>query len=167
MPDTLARPPAASLSTLPGAALIRRIRTMLLWAIGTAFVYQGISTASKGGCPGGVTGDGGFIDANGDPTEAASMCVNLTLRPSSIVYVAIAFIVILAITRVLRASDSQSAALKTLDRAIIVIVAVTVAWTALTMLSFFAIPIDSWNGVEPFELPFTVGHVEVDVSPMQ
>ena len=63
MPDTLDRLPAAARSTLPGAAIIRRIRRMLLWALGMAVVYSIIGTASKGGCPGGFTGDGGYLHA--------------------------------------------------------------------------------------------------------
>lgn len=167
MPDTLDRLPAAARSTLPGAAIIRRIRRMLLWALGMAVVYSIIGTASKGGCPGGFTGDGGYLDANGDPTDVASMCVNLTLRPSPIVFVAIAAIVIVAMTLVLRRADSESAALRTLDRAVIVIVAVTIGWAALTMVSFSAIPYDSWDGIEPFTIPFTFGDIDIDVSPMQ
>lgn len=167
MHETLDRPPAASLSTLPGAAIIRRIRGMLLSAAGTAILYSVVSTASKGGCIGGVTGDGGYIDANGNPTDVVPMCVNLTLHPSSIVFIAIAVIVIVAIILVLRRADSESAALRMIDRAVIVIVAGTIGWAALTMVSFFAIPIDSWNGVEPFTIPFTFGNIDIDVSPME
>lgn len=167
MPDTLDRLPAASLSTLPGAAIIRRIRGMLLWSVGTAIVYSALSTASQGRCPGGVTGDGGYIDSNGDPTDVAPMCVNLTLRPSPIVFIAIAAIVIIAITLVLRRADSERAALRIIDRAVILMVAVTIGWAALTMVSFFAIPLESWDGVDPFMIPFTFGNTDIDVSPMQ
>lgn len=167
MPETLARPPAEALSTLPGAPIIRRIRGLLYSAGATALVYSILSTASKGGCPGGVTGDGGFIDANGAPTDAQQLCVTLTLRPSPIVYTAIGVIVLIALTLVLRRAESVTAALRLLDRAAILIIAVTLVWTVLTMVSFFAIPIDAWNGVDPFTIPFTFGNVDVDVTPLR
>jgi hypothetical protein len=167
MPETHDRLPAASLSTLPGAAIIRRIRGMLLWSMGTAIVYSTLSTASQGRCAGGVTGDGGYIDSNGDATGVVPMCVNLTLRPSPIVFFAIAAIVIIAITLVLRRANSEQAALRTIDRAVILMVAVTIAWSVLTMVSFFAIPLESWDGVDPFTIPFTFGNIDIDVSPMQ
>lgn len=167
MPETLDRLPSASLSTLPGAAIIRRIRGMLLWSMGTAIVYSTLSTASRGRCPGGVTGDGGYIDSNGNPTDVAPVCVDLTLRPSPIVFIAIAAIVLIAITLVLRRADSELAALRVIDRAVILMVAVTIAWSALTMVSFFAIPVETWDGVDPFTIPFTFGNIDIDVSPMR
>lgn len=164
MPDTLDRAPATSLPTLPGTPTIRRIRRMLLWALGIAVVYSVLGTASKGSCPGGATGDGGFIDATGDPTDVAPMCVNATLRPSATVFFAIAVIVIVAITLVLRRAGSEAAAVRTIDRATIIIVAGTIAWAALTMASFLAIPLD---GMEYRSIPFMFGNIDIDVSPLQ
>ncbi|MFF2371287.1 hypothetical protein [Agromyces sp. NPDC058110] len=168
MPETLERPPAASLATLPGAPIIRRIRRLLVAAAATGLIYGLLGTASKGGCPGGVTGDGGFLDANGDPTEAVPMCVSLTLRPAPIVYVAIVAIVLLAITSVLRRADSEAVALRTLDRAAVLIVAVAAAWAAISLVSFLSIDVTAWNGVGPFPYPdFVLGNIDIDVSPMQ
>lgn len=167
MRDTLHHSPDARLSTLPGATIIRRIRRLLLWGLGTALVYTGLSAASKGLCRGGATGDGGYLDADGRATTAVPRCVDLVLRPSPVVYVAIAAIALIAITLVLRRSADEASALRTLDRAVILIVAVTAAWLALTLVSFMSIPLDAWDGGEQFWIPFTFGNVDIDVSPMQ
>ncbi|MFF2493500.1 hypothetical protein [Agromyces sp. NPDC058064] len=163
MRETLDRPPAASLSTLPGATIIRRIRRMIFAALGTGFVYSMVGTASKGGCQGGVT-DGGFVDGHGQPTEVAPTCVDLTLHPSPIVYTSIAVTVIVALTLVLRTGRTEASALKVIDRAVIVIIAGTLAWAALTMISFLAIPLDPPSPGEPFSIPFTFGFVEIDIT---
>ncbi|ANJ26086.1 hypothetical protein [Agromyces aureus] len=168
MPETLERPPADAVSTLPGAPVIRRIRRLLYAAGATAILYGVLGTAGKGGCPGGVSGDGGFVDANGAATDVVPMCVNLTLRPSPIVYAVIVVIVLIAISRVLRSADSEVAAFRTLDRAAIVIVAVTLAWAALALVSFLSIDVSAWDGVRPFPYPdFTFGSIDIDVTPMQ
>lgn len=167
MSETLDRQPGAELSTLPGAAILRRTRSLLYCALGTGFVYSVLSVASKGGCSGGVTGDGGFIDADGRPTEVAPYCVDVTMRPSTIVYLAIAIIVLVAITRVLRRADSEAAAFRMLDRAAILLVAVTAIWLVITHVSFWMIPIDQWDGGSYFPLPFTFGAVDVEISPIR
>ncbi|KRC59203.1 hypothetical protein ASE14_15650 [Agromyces sp. Root81] len=167
MPETLDRPPGAALSTLPGASILRRTRSLLVCALGTGFVYSMLSVASKGGCPGGATGDGGFLDADGQATDVAPNCITVTLQPSTIVYLAIAVIVLVAISRVLRTAASEAAALRTLDRAAIMLVAVTATWLVITQVSFWLIPLDQWDGGEFFPIPFTFGTIDVDISPMQ
>jgi hypothetical protein len=167
MPETLDRAPGTELATIPGAAVIRRIRRLLIWAGVTALVYGSLATASKGSCPGGVTGDGGYLDANGEATEVVPQCVNLTLKPSGLVFAFIVLMVIWSITRVLRASD-QSAAIRILDRAALIIVAVTFVWAAVSMASFLSIPLDQWDGSEPFFLDGIVfGNVEIVRSPIR
>ncbi|MFE6964158.1 hypothetical protein ACFVAJ_03535 [Agromyces sp. NPDC057679] len=164
MPDTLDRPAAAALSTLPGATIIRRIRGMIFSALSTALVYSFVGTASKGGCVGGSPTDG-FMEVNGSPADIAPTCVQLNLRPSAIVFVAIAVTVIVAITLVLRPGRTEASALRVIDRAVVVMIAGTLAFAALTMVSFFAIPLDPPSPGEPFMIPFTFGHVEVDITP--
>ncbi|GAA1780997.1 hypothetical protein [Agromyces lapidis] len=164
MPDTLDRPTAAAPSTLPGAAIIRRIRGMIFSALGTALVYSMIGAASRGGCVGGSAADG-FMEVNGSPADITPTCVQLNLRPSAIVFVAIAVTVIVAITLVLRPARTEASALRIIDRAVVVMIAGTLVWAALTMVSFFAIPLDPPSPGEPFMIPFTLGHVEVDLTP--
>ncbi|MFB6610334.1 hypothetical protein ACFCVO_08445 [Agromyces sp. NPDC056379] len=167
MPETLDRPHSAAQSVLPGAAILRRTRSLLFCALGTGLAYSVLGNASKGGCPGGVTGGGGFIDAGGQPTDVAPNCINVTLQPSGIVFLAIAVIVLVAITRVLKSSATEAAALRTLDRAALVIVAVTATWLVITHVSFWMIPLDQWDGGGYFPIPFTFGAVDIDISPMQ
>ena len=167
MSETLDRQPSSALSTLPGASILRRTRCILFSALGAAFAYSVLSVASKGGCPGGITSDGGFVDAEGRATEIAPMCVNVTLQPSAIVFSAIALIVLVAITRVLRKAESEAAALRMLDRAAVLLVAVTAVWLVITQVSFWMIPLEQWDGGQFFPIPFTFGNVEVDISPMQ
>ena len=167
MPETLDRPHSAAQSVLPGAAILRRTRSLLFCALGTGLAYSVLGNASKGGCPGGATGDGGFIDAGGQSTAVAPNCINVTLQPSGIVFLAIAVIVLVAITRVLKSSATEAAALRTLDRAAILIVAVTATWLVITHVSFWMIPLDQWDGGGYFPIPFTFGTVDIDISPMQ
>ena len=155
MPETIDRPPATSLSTLPGATVIRRIRGMLLSAMGTALVYGLVGTASKGAC----------FDSVSEKAAGESSCVNLTLHPSPIVYTAIAVAVIVAITLVLRPGRSEASALKVMDRTVTVIIVGTLAWAALTMVSFFAIPMEPPGLDGTFTIPFTFGNVDVDFTP--
>lgn len=54
-------------------------------------------------------------------------------------------------------------ALRIIDRSVIVIIAGTIAWAVLTMVSFFAIPLDPPAPGGPFILPFTFGVVDVEV----
>lgn len=165
MTDTDFKAADAPPASLPGAAVIRRIRALLLWAFGTALVYGALASASRGRCSGGY-GDGGAVDAAGQPTSAVPMCVSLTLRPSSIVSLAIGAVVIVAISLVLRRATGEAQALRLLDRAAIALVVLTLAWAALTFVSFFSIPLDAWDGSEPFSLPFTFGDVRVELTPM-
>jgi hypothetical protein len=62
-------------STLPGEAMLQRVRRLLGWALGAGFAYSLIGGASKSSCPGAVTGDGGYLDAAGQPTDVAQLCV--------------------------------------------------------------------------------------------
>ncbi|WP_448003236.1 hypothetical protein [Agromyces bauzanensis] len=166
MPEILDRRPSAALSTLPGAAVLLRTRRLLFWALGATFAYAVLGGASRSYCPGGFTGDGGFLDAAGQPTDAAPQCVTLSLQPSGIVFAAVAIIVLAAISRVLRSAATETAAIRMLDRAAIIIVVVVAAWTLITQVSFATIPLEGWDGTEPFYFPFTFGNVRVEVTPL-
>ncbi|WP_136706144.1 hypothetical protein [Agromyces sp. H66] len=166
MPEILERRPSAALSTLPGAAVLLRTRRLLIGALIAAFAYTALGVGSRSYCPGGFTGNGGFLDASGQPTDVAPQCLTLTLQPGGIVYAAITIIVLAAITRVLRSAASEAAAMRTLDRAAVAIIIVVVAWTLVTQVSFFTIPLDGWDGTEPFFFPFVFGNVHVEVTPL-
>lgn len=161
MAETLDRPMAA-LSTVPGATVIRRIRRMIFSALGAALVYSVIGAASRGGCIGGSTADG-FIEVNAGPADITPSCVQLTLHPSAFMFIALVVTVIVAITLVLRPGQSEMSALRVIDRATLVMIVGTIVWAVVTQISFFAIPLDPPIPGEAFTVPFTFGHVEVDV----
>lgn len=166
MPETLDRRPTAALSTLPGAAVLLRTRRLLFWALGATLAYTVLGVASRSYCPGGFTGDGGFVDASGQATDTAPQCVTLSLQPSGIVFAAVAIIVLAAITRVLRSAATETAAIRMLDRTAVVIVVIVAAWTLITQVSFATIPLEGWDGTEPFFFPFAFGDVRVEVTPL-
>lgn len=151
---------------LPGAAVIAQIRRVLIIAVISALVYPTLMVASRGYCPGGVDGDGGFIDGSGRPVDEAPACIQLTLRPNSLVYLGIAVIVLLALGRVMKASD-EAPALKTLNRASVGVGALIVVAIVVSHVWFFMIPMegfssDSWSVFSPF--PF--GVIDVTTTPL-
>jgi len=154
MSETLDRPPTGTRSTLPGATVISRIRGMLLAAMGTALVYSILGTAGKGGC----------FDAISDEGVADSTCVTLSLQPSPFVYLAIGVAVVVAISLVLRPGRSEASALHVIDWTVIVIIAGTLAWAALAMVSFFAIPLEPPGLDGTITIPFTFGNVDIDIT---
>ncbi|WP_308798958.1 hypothetical protein [Agromyces silvae] len=166
MPETIDRAPTAEMSTLPGASTLLRTRRLIVAALVTAFLYNLVMTASRGGCPGGVTGDGGYLDANGQPTDTVPMCANLTLGPSWWVFAAIALIVVLAITRVLKRASDQRTAARILDRAAILIFAIAGASVLIGYVWFFAIPLESVTEGGTVVLPFLFGSVDLTVTPI-
>jgi hypothetical protein len=151
---------------LPGAAVIAQIRRVVIIAVIAALVYPTLMVASRGYCLGGVEGSGGFIDASGRPVDEAPVCIQLTLGPSPLVYVGIAVIVLLALGRVMKASD-EAAAFKTLNRASIGVVALVGLAIVVSHIWFFMIPMEgfssgSWTVFSPF--PF--GNIDVTTTPL-
>lgn len=110
---------------------------------------------------------GGRIDADGNATELAPSCINLTLQPSVIVYIGIFAIVVGALTFVLRRAIDVPAALRYLDRGAFTVVILAVAPVAISQIWFAMIPITDWNGAGTFFYPFPFGSVDLTVTPMQ
>ncbi|MGD2204339.1 hypothetical protein [Microbacterium maritypicum] len=151
---------------LPGVLVIARIRRLLILAVIAALVYPTLMVASRATCPGGIDGSGGFIDASGRPVDEAPLCVQLTLGPSPLVYVGIAAIVLVALGRVMKASDEHGA-LKVLNRAAIGVGALVIVAIVVSRVWFFLIPMEgftsgSWTVFSPF--PF--GNIDVTTTPM-
>lgn len=151
---------------LPGVAVIAQIRRVVIVALIAALLYPTLMVASRGYCPGGFDGSGGFIDASGRPVDEAPLCVQLTLGPNPLVYLGIAMIVLLALGRVMNASD-QAAALKTLNRASIGVAVIVGLAIVVSHIWFFMIPMEeftsgSWTVFSPF--PF--GSFDVTTTPM-
>jgi len=153
--------------SLPGRAVISRIRRMLAVALVAGFAYTAVTVAVAGGCDGGYDGNGGFVDAAGRSTDLPPTCVQLTLRPTPLVVIAIGLIVMFAIGRVLRAVDER-AAVRTLDRAaagigILAVVAVVVSHVWFQLVPLDGLMSGSWTVFSPF--PF--GTIDVSTEPVR
>lgn len=151
---------------LPGAAIVARIRRLIVVAVFAAVAYSAFMSASKGYCPGGVTADGSFTDAIGNVVDIAPTCINLTLRPSGLIYLAIVAIVIGALTMVLRRASDQASAMKYLDRAAAGIAILVVLSVIVSQVWFGLIPITDWDGAGTFFYPFPFGSVDLVTTPM-
>lgn len=166
MPLAQTPPKDASFVGLPGVVVVAGIRRTLIWTLIIAVLFPAFMSGSRGYCPGGVDGNGGFIDASGRPVDEAPMCVQLSLGPSPLVHVGIALIVLFAIGRVMKASDER-AALRILERAIqgagllaVVAIIVSNVWFLMTPIEGFSS--GSWSVFSPF--PF--GIISVEITPM-
>ncbi|WP_313540202.1 hypothetical protein [Leifsonia aquatica] len=160
MPTTPVMPP--ELSTLPGAAILVRLRRLLLCVIVAGLVYSVLTNASSGHCA-----DAGTVDSPGDDEGAASVvtsCVTLTLRPSPFVYIALAVIVLVALGRVLRTATTVPRALAIVDRAAVVAVVVAGASWLIAVVWFLLLPVETWDGTGSFWFPFPFGAVELTTS---
>jgi ABC-type Fe3+ transport system permease subunit len=166
MPDTIDREPTAAMSALLGAPVLLRVRRLIVAALITSLLYSIVMTATRSGCPGGVTGDGGYLDANGQPTDFVPQCYNFTLGPSVWVFVAIALTVVLAITRVLKKAGDLRNATRILDRAAMIVFAIAGASVLIGYVWFFLIPIDTSDGTGTLYLPLPFGNVTLDVHPI-
>ncbi len=158
--------PATTTTGLPGVAIIAEIRRVLITTLVAVFVYSSLMVASRSYCPGGVDGSGGFIDSSGRPTDQAPVCIDLTLRPSPLVYIGIAAIVLITLGRVMKVSDER-APLRALNRAANGIAALVAVAIVVSLVWFFLIPMegftsDSWTVFSPF--PF--GNIDVTTTPM-
>lgn len=161
--DPAAAPDLADV--LPGRAVIARIRRVLVVSLVAALVYPAFMGASSSYCPGGVDGNGGFVDAAGIPIEAPS-CIQLSLGPSPLVYLGIGLIVLLTINRVLRAV-SERMALRILDRAAIGIGVLVIVAVVVSQVWFRMIPItDFMSGSFSFFSPFPFGFIESSTQPL-
>lgn len=152
-------------AALAGRSVVARIRRLIVVAVVAIAGYATFTMASRGYCPGGVTAEGAFIDGAGNPTDVAATCVNLTLQPSGLVYLAVAVIVIGAVTQVLRRAHDEMSAIRCLDRAATLVAILAVASVTISQVWFFMIPIADWNGTGTFFYPFPFGSVDMDVTP--
>ncbi|MDX2375982.1 hypothetical protein M4I32_04125 [Microbacterium sp. LRZ72] len=151
---------------VPGAAIIRHIRRLIYAATGSAIFYSVFMGAGKGGCAGGTTATGGFLDENGDATETVPTCVQLTLGPNPLMLVALAAVVIWALSRVLSRADNEDAAIRTLDRAALAVMIATAVSVVLAQVWFSLIPLEGINGSGTYFWPFPFGSVDFESSPM-
>ena len=148
--------------------IVARIRRLLVVALAFGIAYALFLRASKGYCPGGFDADGGYIDAAGKATSSAPMCVTLTLGPSPIVYAAIAFIVIVAINKVLKKAPDVEAAMQILGPATAVIGIFVAVSIVIAQVWFALIPVTEWRSSGPHALyyPYPFGSVDIAIAPI-
>jgi hypothetical protein len=155
----IAAPPTKT-SQLPGARVLRRARRLMVIGVVTALAYTVLLLGSKGAAAGGVDGSGGFVDADGNPTTHTPTVVNATLHASPVMYFVFAAIVFFAIGRVLRRASDEAAAVRALDRAMLVLVGVAIVSLIAAYVWFFALPPSYWvhDGVVIQPFPFATVH---------
>lgn len=149
------------LSALPGAAILLRLRRLVLCVIVVALVYALMTQGSRGYCA-----DLGEAESpSGDGSvSAVSSCVSLDLRPSPLVFIALAVVVFVAMGRVLRSALTVPRAIQIIDRAAIVAVSVVALSWLISVVWFALIPIETWNGGGSFWFPFPFGAVDLGSS---
>lgn len=153
---------------LPGVGLVRRTRRVLVTALGAALVYGLFTNAGASYCGGGTTGDGGFLDSDGRPTDIAPTCTSLTLSPNVLVFIAMAIVVFVGMGRVIKHASDEAAALRTLDRTAMVVVFVALASLIVSQVWFALLPLEEFveHGGSLW-YPFPFGAVTIETSPMQ
>lgn len=156
-------------SYLPGAPIVARIRRLVITALVALFLYWTFTVASRGYCAGGVDASGNVTDQYGNPTDIVPQCYQMVLSPSPFVAIAIALIVILAMGRVLRRAGTVDAAVRILDRAAAIVVAVAVVSLVIAQVWFALIPMTDWGADGSFAViyPFPFGSGSVTVTPME
>lgn len=165
MPDANGRLTDATRSTLPGAVMLWHARRLLIWALGAGLAYSFVMVSTRSHCPGGFTGDGDYLDGSGQPTDVAPSCTTLSLAPSPLVQVAIAFVVLVALTRVLERASVEAEAIRTLDRARTAVVWIAVVSAVITHVWFWSIPMTE-TGFGGFIVPILFGGIVTETTPL-
>ena len=96
-----------------------------------------------------------------NPAATVPSCVTMTLRPSPLVYLAIAAIILWALTRVLRKANGVASALRVLDHAAVAVGVLVTVSILVSQVWFALIPITEWDGTGTFFYPFPFGAVDM------
>jgi hypothetical protein len=156
----------APVAEIPGAIVLRRVRKLLITALVGALAYSLLTTGTWARCLGGYDGSGGFIDGSGEATELAPTCLTLTLRASPLIYIAIALVVIVALSSIVRKASSEADALRYLDTARAIIVVLIAVCVVVSHVWFWNLPVQDWDGgTTDFFYPFLFGSVTADITP--
>lgn len=132
-------------AALPGAMIVRRIRRLVLVALVGLVVYSALVTASRGMCT----------------DDVLPSCVQVDMRASPVMVVAVVATLLWALTRVLRRADDEAAALRILDRTAVVMVALLALAVVASQLWLRLVPLENWSGTGWFGLPFPFSTVEL------
>ncbi|WP_022878701.1 hypothetical protein [Microbacterium sp. B19] len=150
---------------LPGAEIVVGIRSLLVWAIVAATMLALFLKGSMGSCSGGVTGSGGFLDADGRATDVAPMCGSVVMSASPLVYVAIALVVLSSLTRILGRADTVDRALRIINNARMVIVVLTLVTFVVGYWAITTLRVEDWNNYSIF-IPFPFTTFDITTHPM-
>jgi energy-converting hydrogenase Eha subunit E len=159
-------PKAAGIAALPGAAVVARIRRVLVVSLIAGLVYPLFMSGSRGRCAGGVDAPDGFTDTVAGSVGEATRCIVLTLGPSPLVYLGIVVIVLVALGRVIGASDERSA-LKILDRTMVGVGVLVVVAIVVSQVWLHMIPLEEFMaGSASVFSPFPFGFIDVANDPI-
>lgn len=150
---------------LPGAEIIVGIRSLLIWASVAATMLALFLQGSTSSCSGGVTGSGGFLDADGQPTDIAPMCGSVAMSASPLVYVAIALIVLTSLTRILARAHTVDHALRIVNNARMVILVLTLVTFVVGYWAILTLRVEDWNNYSIF-IPFPFTTFDISTNPM-
>src|SRR3954469_6467627 len=145
------------LSRLPAGPILMRLRRLLITGAAAAVVYTVLSTGSVGTCS----------DGNGSsaPTGGAQVtCANLVVHPSWVMYAVFAAIVFVAVGRVARRAASVVEAVRILDRAATLIVALALVAGAIGLLWMMLVPRDALTSGATLVYPFPFSSPELTVT---
>ncbi|WP_165069838.1 hypothetical protein [Marisediminicola senii] len=145
------------------------MRRLLITAVVAGLVYSVLGTAGRGGCAGGFSAQGGFVDANGIPTDSAPACVMMNLSPSILVYVSLVAVVSVALHRVSTRGLSERDAARLVRRARFAVIALVVVAIVVAHAAFWLTPLPNAESfaVHPLLPPFPFGSMDVTVTPLQ
>ena len=150
----------------PGALMLRRVLWLLVVAAASGFAYSMFLLASKGGGFGGVDSDGSYIDADGNPTTAPPVQINVVAHASPAIPVLLGVIVLAGIILALRVSSDERPALRVLNVTMVVVAAVAVCSLAAGYAWFLATPLDYWTGSGTHFTGFPFAAVDVTTGPI-
>jgi hypothetical protein len=146
----------------PESRFRSRRTALVVIAVVTAVAYSAFGAASWGFCPGGFSSDGGYLDADGQPTTVAPQCVSAVLQPSYWVYLAIALV---AIAGIWFAGRNLEHAVGRLGIAALIVVAVGALATAGGWLAFSQLSSAGWEPGSRLDVPPYL-NVTVEYAPM-
>jgi hypothetical protein len=159
MPDTIAQPPAPP-TAMSDATLFHRARMLVGSAVGACVFYGFFTNAARGTCTSDVVASGDWAGA-----DAAQTCTTVTLVPSVLVYLAVALVVMRAMTIVLQHSATTDDALRTLRRARAAVVTIAIGSLVLAHAWFAAIATgDPWAPTGNAVLPSFIAWVEIETT---
>lgn len=136
----------------PWATVVRAARRTLITCLVVCCVYSFLVTGSRGG-----------TTAPADPHQPV-LEVNLTLRPTPLVFLAIAVVFFTALHRVLNRTSDEASAVRVFRRASLVAVLIAACSVLVADIWFFASPIGGWPEPNTWLAPFPFGSLDVSAK---